>query len=30
VLSRCHALIELLEMKTMTLRGATWAGGSVH
>ena len=30
VLSRCLALIELLEMKTMTLRGASWAGGSVH
>lgn len=30
VLSRCMALIELLEMKTMTLRGANWAGGSVH
>ena len=30
VLSRCLALIELLEMKTMTLRGSNWAGGSVH
>lgn len=30
VLSRCMALIELLEMKTMTLRGTNWAGGSVH
>jgi len=30
VLSRCFALIELLEMKTMTLRGATWTTGSVH
>jgi Lon protease-like protein len=30
VLSRCHSLIELLEMKTMTLRGATWTSGSVH
>ena|SRR5688572_6985617 len=30
VLSRCLALIELLEMKTMAVRGATWAGGSVH
>ena len=29
-LSRCLALIELLEMKTMAARGATWAGGSVH
>jgi hypothetical protein len=29
-LSRCHALIELLEMKTMVLRGASGAGGSVH
>ena len=29
-LSRCLALIELLEMKTMAVRGATWAGGSVH
>jgi Lon protease-like protein len=30
VLSRCMALIELLEMKTMTLRGTNWASGSVH
>ena len=30
VLSRCLALIELLEMKTMAIRGAKWAGGSVH
>jgi Lon protease-like protein len=30
VLSRCLALIELLEMKTMALRGSSWAGGSVH
>jgi Lon protease-like protein len=30
VLSRCLALIELLEMKTMALRGASGAGGSVH
>jgi Lon protease-like protein len=30
VLSRCLALIELLEMKTMAIRGANWAGGSVH
>jgi Lon protease-like protein len=30
VLSRCLALIELLEMKTMTLRSANWAGGSLH
>ena len=29
-LSRCLALIELLEMKTMVVRGANWAGGSVH
>ena len=29
-LSRCLALIELLEMKTMAVRGATWVGGSVH
>jgi Lon protease-like protein len=29
-LSRCLALIELLEMKTMSMRGASWAGGSVH
>ena len=29
-LSRCLALIELLEMKTMAVRGARWAGGSVH
>jgi len=30
VRSRCLALIELLEMKTLTLRGARWVGGSVH
>jgi hypothetical protein len=30
VLSRCLALIDLLEMRTMTLRGTTWAGGAVH
>jgi hypothetical protein len=30
VLSRCLALIELLEMKTMAFRGANWAGGSIH
>jgi Lon protease-like protein len=30
ILPRCLALIELLEMKTMALRGANWAGGSVH
>ena len=30
VLSRCLALIELLEMRTMAVRGASWAGGSVH
>ena len=29
-LSRCLSLIELLEMKTMVVRGANWAGGSVH
>ena len=29
-LSRCMALIELLEMKTMVVRGGNWAGGSVH
>jgi uncharacterized protein len=29
-LSRCRSLIELLEMKTMTLRGAAWTTGSVH
>jgi hypothetical protein len=30
VLSRCLALIDLLEMRTMALRGTTWAGGAVH
>ena len=30
ILSRCLALIDLLEMKTMTLHGATWTTGSVH
>jgi len=30
VLSLCLALIELLEMKMMALRGASWAGGSGH
>ena len=30
VLSRCRALVELLEMKTMTPRGTTWKGRSVH
>ena len=30
VLSRCLALMELLEMRTMAVRGASWAGGSVH
>jgi Lon protease-like protein len=30
VLSRCLALIELLEMKTMSLRGTTWSRGSLH
>ena len=29
ILSRCHALIELLEMKTLG-RGAAWKGGAVH
>ncbi len=30
VLDRCRGLIELLEMKTMTPRGSTWKGRSVH
>ena len=30
ILPRCRALIELLEMKTMTPRGRDWTGGSVH
>ena len=30
VLSRCLSLIELLEMRTMAVRGTSWAGGSVH
>jgi len=30
ILSRCLALIDLLEMKTMSLRGASWTTGSVH
>jgi len=30
VLSRCLALIDLLEMRTMTLRGTKWIGGGVH
>jgi hypothetical protein len=30
VLSRCLALIDLLEMRTMTLRGTKWVGGGVH
>ena len=30
VLSRCLALIDLLEMRTMTLRGTKWMGGAVH
>src|SRR5688500_7792567 len=30
VLARCRALIELLEMKTLTKRGAGWKTGSVH
>jgi Lon protease-like protein len=29
-LDRCRGLIELLEMKTMTPRGTTWKGRSVH
>ena len=29
-LARCRALIELLEMKTMTRKGTPWTGGSVH
>jgi Lon protease-like protein len=30
VLSRCLALIDLLEMRSMTLRGTKWVGGGVH
>jgi Lon protease-like protein len=30
ILDRCRGLIELLEMKTMTPRGTTWKGRSVH
>ena len=30
VLSRCLALIDLLEMRTMALRGTKWIGGAVH
>jgi len=30
ILSRCLALIELLEMRTMAMRGSNWASGSVH
>ena len=30
VLARCRGLIELLEMKTLTPRGTTWKGRSVH
>ena len=30
VLARCQALIELLEIKTLTPRGTQWKGGSVH
>jgi Lon protease-like protein len=30
VLSRCLALIELLEMRSIALRGTTWASGAVH
>ena len=30
VLARCLALIDLLEMRTIALRGTTWAGGAVH
>ena len=30
VLDRCRGLVELLEMKTMTPRGTTWKGRSVH
>jgi Lon protease-like protein len=30
VLARCRALIDLLEMRTIALRGTSWAGGAVH
>ena len=30
VLDRCRALVELLEMKTMTPGGGTWKPGAVH
>jgi Lon protease-like protein len=30
IIDRCHALIELLEIKTLTPKGTTWKGGSVH
>ena len=30
VLARCRALIELLEIKTLTPRGTKWKGGAVH
>jgi Lon protease-like protein len=30
VVGRCRALIELLEIKTLTRRGTPWKGGSVH
>ena len=30
ILARCRALIELLEIKTLTPRGTPWKGGSVH
>jgi len=30
VLSRCLALIDLLEMRSMALRGTKWVGGGVH
>ena len=30
VLSRCLALIDLLEMRTMALRGSKWVSGGVH
>ena len=30
VLSRCLALIELLEMRTIALRGTSWTSGALH
>jgi uncharacterized protein len=30
VLSRCLALIDLLEMRSMAVRGTKWMGGAVH